>query len=398
MNNASFLKRMFTKENALFGGLQFLLLSSLCAILSFIVMYFEYIGVDSGTIGIILAVSAIVNIFVQTFLGYLSDYVVPVRKILIVCTIATLALSAALPFLNNLFWVFTILYLLSCVTERPFVALTDSFVTKRAATSGTLNYGVARAAGSIGFALSALLVGKLISSFGHDSIFYYHTFVLLLQLVLLFVLPDVKVAEKKKGSKETSFFTSAKKLFKIPQFTIFLLAGTIAFIGIFGVHTFLPTLVQTAGGDSTYVGMMFFTNAMIEVPLFFSYGYVSKLMSSKKLITLGLALFLIKHIVVAAFFSRQGIFFGQIIMGFGYSIFLASGIAYIQSIVPKELTSTAIALFVSGFNGISAVLGTTLAGFVIDEFGVIVVNVLAGGCCVVGILLMLAEGFFKGKL
>ncbi len=375
-----------SKENKRFGALQFTYFAAFCIVFSYIVTYFKSVGIDDAKIGIIVASANLVSIFVQPVFGYLSDFVVSSKKILILGTILSIIFSSLLPFTEKYFIWFFIVYMCVAFSERPLSSTIDGYITKMATKRSGLDFGVTRALGSLGFAICSLALGKLIDTFGFKPMFIIHAAILIIQTFILFTLEEYPVTKRdEKDKKKSSFISSATKLTKMPEYLILLVSSTIVFIGACGSNSFLAALVLERGGSNIFLGQMLFVTATIEIPILFFYKKISRKVSSKALIIMSFCSYIIRFVIVSVLTSLTGVFISQFFIGIAYAIFLPSSIRYVQKIVPNEMLSTAITVLVSICMGMGTVIGALAAGFMISSFGVLSVQYAAAICSAAGL-------------
>ena len=367
-----------TKTNIKFAAFMFIAFSCVSVMFSYIVVYFEWLGTDSTTLGLILAASSAANVLGQVIYGYLGDYVIAIKKILFCCITAAFALTFFLPFLKDYFVIFVAVYLMACLAEKPITSLLSSYTAKAGNVYG-VNYSVVRAFGSVGYGVSALVVGRVILRFGYDYMFYVHSGILIAAFLMLTLLPEIPVAEKKADSEERmSMFKAVQTLFKIPEYAIFIISCFIGLIGVWSCLALVPLLVTSIGRDSSFLGIVLFLGAIIEVPMFFMYVHVTRLAKVRTLIATAMILFIIRLLSVAIFFSGASVILSQMLMGVGFSIFVASYIEYIRKIIPPDLTATAIGVTESMTGAFANIVGMLIAGFVVSAFGIRFLFLFAG--------------------
>ena len=366
------------KTNIKFAAFMFIVFSCVSVMFAYIVVYFEWLGTDSATIGIILASASAANVLGQVVYGYLGDYVITIKKILFCCISVAFVLTFFLPFLKDYFVIFVAVYLIACIAEKPMTSLLSSYTAKAGNAYG-VNYSVVRAFGSIGYGVSALVIGRIIQQFGYDYMFYIHSGMLVAAFLMLTLLPEIPVAEKKTGSeKRMNIFKAIRTLFKIPEYAVFIVSCFICLLGLWSSLAFVPLLVTGIGRDSSFLGIAMFIAAVIEAPMFFMYVHVIRLAKVRTLIAVAMILFIIRLLSIAIFFSGASVIFSQMLMGIGFSIFVASYIEYIRQIIPEELTATAIGVTESMTGSFANIAGMLMAGFVVNAFGIRFLFLFAG--------------------
>lgn len=375
------------KTNMKFAAFMFITYSCLSVMFSYIVVYLEWMGTPSSTLGLIIATSSAANVLGQVVYGYLGDYVVTIKKILFCLITITFILTFFLPFLSGYFTAFVAVYLIACLAGKPITSLLSSY-TAKAGNTLNVNYSVVRAFGSVGYGVSALVIGRAIIHFGYNSMFYIHSGLLIAAFLILTLLPEIPIAKREKGTGEKMNIVQAiKTLLKIPEYTVFIVSCFIGLLGVWSCLALIPVLVTSIGQDSSFLGIVLFVGSIIEVPMFFMYVYVIRLAKVKTLIAIALILFIVRLLLVAIFFSPASVIFSQITMGIGFSIFVASYIEYIRKIIPIDLTATAIGVTEAMTGAVANIFGMLIAGFIVGSFGIRFLFLLAGISAIIGLIL-----------
>lgn len=132
--------------------------------ISFLPLYLSFKELNGTKIGWVLAVGPLASIISQPVWGYLSDKYKTVKWMIVICIIGLLCSSLIffqMEHLQTILLVGAILYFFS----SPVGALADS-LGQRQADDLNVSFGTIRTWGSLGFAISALLIGELLERIG----------------------------------------------------------------------------------------------------------------------------------------------------------------------------------------------------------------------------------------
>src|SRR5699024_668856 len=162
-------------------------------ILSFLPLYLRYKGLSGTEIGWVLAIGPFASLFSQPFWGYMSDKYKTVKTMIILCMIGFLFTGIVFFQLHTIvpiLLVASIFYFFS----YPVGALGDSLGQRRA-DELNISFGNIRMWGSIGFAVSSLIIGEVLNQIGIQHIMWPYLFFGFLALFAAIKLQDVRTTE-----------------------------------------------------------------------------------------------------------------------------------------------------------------------------------------------------------
>lgn len=331
-------------------------------IISFLPLYLKFKGLSGTEIGWVLAVGPLASIISQPFWGYLSDKYKTVKWVLIMTIIGMLIFSILFFQMNQLIFILifgAFFYFFS----SPVGALGDS-LAQRQADLLNISFGSIRTWGSIGFALSSLIIGQLLNIYGVDFMrFPYLVFGTIL-LVIAFKIDDVKSNE----SDQTININDLKKLFTNRKFTYFLIIMMFITITHRANDSFIGLFITSLGGSESLVGVGWFIALVSEALIFaFAYKWFKK---DKALFFIILAslLYTLRWVLFAFSTDPIHVLLGQLLHGLTFGIFYLSSLDYITRIIPNTLKSSGHLIFYSVFFGVSGIIGSIGGGFLIDHF------------------------------
>ncbi|GAA5416023.1 hypothetical protein Pryu01_01055 [Paraliobacillus ryukyuensis] len=351
-------------------------------VISFLPLLLQYRELDGTQIGLVLAVGPAVSIISQPIWGYMSDKYQTVKRILLICLIGLIISSAV-------FFQMTILPLLIITAgifyffSAPIGALSDSF-TQRRADAMKISFGSIRTWGSIGFAVSSLLVGQLLDLIGIQYLIVPYLVMASLALIVCFRIVDVKV------EVDPIQLSDIKRLFQNRPFVIFL--SLILFLTI--THrtndSYIGLFIEQLGGSETLIGVSWFVGVASEAAVFalapFWYRKFHPLIF---IIAAGL-LFTIRWFLYAVIDVPMVIVILQLLHGLSFGIFYMTAFQYITQLIPKSVQSTGHLVFMSVFFGLSGIVGSLAGGTIMDVFGGNTLYLFMGILALIGTILMTA--------
>lgn len=254
-------------------------------------------GLSSGLIGTLLAGSGILACLSQPFFASYADrsqkYILPQLMMLLSALCVgcfSLQLIPGLPVMAA-----GILYILGMWASDAILPLLNALNVACDNSGYPINFGAARGIGSVASATASLVLGHILARFGHTWMFLFVIFFRLLSMVTIAGFPRL---EKKgsSGSADTScgigtFFLRYK------WFCLSLLG--ISCLGMFHsmTETYLISIMERLGGDSSNVGTALFISSMCGAPVIFFYASFHKRLKNETLLKIASLTFLLKSVL-----------------------------------------------------------------------------------------------------
>ncbi|HLQ84398.1 MAG TPA: MFS transporter [Pseudogracilibacillus sp.] len=356
-------------------------------IISFLPLYLKFKGLSGTEIGWVLAVGPLASIISQPFWGYLSDKYKTVKWVLIMTIIGMLIFSILFFQMNQLIFILifgAFFYFFS----SPVGALGDS-LAQRQADLLNISFGSIRTWGSIGFALSSLIIGQLLNIYGVEFMRWPYLVFGTILLVIAFKIDDVKSNE----SDQTININDLKKLFTNRKFIYFLIIMMFITITHRANDSFIGLFITSLGGSESLVGVGWFIALVSEALIFaFAYKWFKK---DKALFFIILAslLYTLRWVLFAFSTDPIHVLLGQLLHGLTFGIFYLSSLDYITRIIPNTLKSSGHLIFYSVFFGVSGIIGSVGGGFLIDHFSGNHLYLVLGSLSLIGTGLLIIYTF-----
>lgn len=368
-----------------------------CVIITFASVYLLHQGFRNTEIGIVISVAGVLSALLQPFVSRRADHL---RRLALRQFAALLILGQA-----------GLCLLLKCLPGRVFQILLYSgllvliqLILPLCSALGMdclnrgipLNFGAARGAGSIGFAVFSSLCGTLVLWFGEGVlplVMLAVTLVLLLAvLTFRFRTPgDGRMSEE--GEASAGETTGGAFLLKYRGIAWILLGVVCLFLSHNILNTYAFQIVQPLGGTSREMGNMLFIQSVVELPVLFGFGLLLKRADSRFWVRICGAGFFLHALGELAAPNIPVIYAVQIFEMPGYALFTLASIYWINGIVAPEDRVQGQAYFAMAMT-IGAVLAGFLGGFLLDWAGVVSLlafSTAAGGVGMVLLLILLRK-------
>lgn len=349
-------------------------------ILSYLPVYLRFKGLDGTEIGWVLAVGPFAAIFSQPFWGYMSDKFKTVKGTLVICIIGLL-LSSTLFFQMEALIAIMLTGAVFYFFTSPIGALGDSLAQRRA-DELHINFGSIRMWGSIGFAISSLVVGKVLASVGVEYMIWPYLIFGTLALIVASRLTDVRV------DSEPIQLKDVKRIIQNKPFFIFLFIVMFISISHRANDSFIGLYIGQLGGNESLIGLAWFVGVASEACVFALAPFWFRKFRSLVFIMLAGLLYSLRFFIYGIVHDPIYIVPLQVLHGITFGVFYLASFSYITRLIPKLLQSTGHLVFYSVFFGLSGIIGSLIGGTLIDSYGGGTLYITMGGFALTGAVLL----------
>lgn len=337
-------------------------------------------------IGIILALGNVIAIIFQPFLADFADRTKRFSLIeicigLIICVLLAI-LGVILSKPAGILMSFSYIMIVGFVNMMQPLINTLSF--KLQESGFYVNFGLTRSVGSMTYAVATTLLGTLVGSFGVGILPYIGIIVFLLVILsLLFTNSvflkaksfnesldggashiDKNLGEETKEDIDIRSFIRRHKLF-------FLLN-----LGVFGVffsnqsmNGFMLQIVNSVGGNSRDMGLVFTMIATFEIPTLIFYDKIRRYISTRKLLKISAIAYIFQIGICYLSKNVWWIFGAQLFQPLSFALLLPSMVHIINETMEDREAVKGQSMFTMTVM-FTTVLATLVGGIVIDELGV----------------------------
>ena len=361
-------KKDSRRINIIYGALQSLYMSTNCAYFAFLVIYLNSVGYSEFQIGLAMTMVSIVSIVSPSIMGYLADYVFPIKSIVAFMMLISVPLAFTLQLTVSVFPLALLAITALGISERSMMSLLDGWGMKLRSKKPYLNYGLTRGVASLTFAVVALSLGQIYNIIGVDKLFWVHALFALLCVLAAILLDGVPTISRKK--ERHSYLHTMRLLLQNRQYVILLICMALHGLSMVTIHTFQPILVTELGGTSTHLGLALFIMAGSEAPVMFSSSWFLRRYRVESLLVVAYA-FTVLRVLSSVLAPNLGWLIGfQAFQAISYGLYLPAILFYISLITSDEMKATAITLAISVGFGLSGILGNSIGGLIAQHYGV----------------------------
>ncbi|MBE6988906.1 MAG: MFS transporter [Clostridia bacterium] len=369
-----------------------------CLSFGFIVSYLNMMGYESGYVGLVMTLCALLNMVVQPLFGYISETFVPTKYLMLfICGLA-IPVGYFIPWSVGIPVIVAASVVLLALLEYPGFPISDMWSVKLGEHFGAINFGFVRSCGSLGYALAALLFGEIFDIIGLEYMFLFHAILHGITILTIIPISKVPLANKRDKTKEKSnisMLQALKILSHNKKYMMFLAGFMFINIGMRFVSSFYPVLIDLKGGTVGQMGTGIFLMALSEIPFIWGFNKYRKWFKIEHIMLFGLSMFTVRNLSMLLAPNVFWLQMAQLTQGLSYGVYVPSLVYYMSSITPKKITTTAISLIGGLVGAIAAVMGNFVGGLVMEAFGAYTSVKICVGLSTLGALIFFASLFVK---
>lgn len=301
----------------------------------------------NSQIGMLLAAANVFSVLIQPAIAGLIDKPGKLtnRRTAVFCTVVMIMLSLALSFVQRekilIFIIFMLVYMVQMAYQPIIIAMNFEYAHKGC----SINFGLARGLGSVGFALYSPVLGNLLERHNVGVIHIGDALVLTVGLLFLltFRLPersgvlDLKdnIDQEDAGQEmaaHNNFFDFAKHY---PGFMLFLLAVISVFFAHNMINDYMIQIITPLGGTEKHIGYATSMAALVELPTMAFFAKLLKKISCEKLLMISTVFFTVKIVLMFVATGIAGVFVSQFCQVSAYALFIPASAYYVNMVMEK---------------------------------------------------------------
>jgi PPP family 3-phenylpropionic acid transporter len=331
---------------------------ALGAIIPFINLYYERMGLSGLQIGALTAIPVLVSSTAVLLWSSLADTLHWHRRILRITLLlsagAILLLSTATTFESLLGYIVIYAFFIS-----PVVPLLDSWALE-AAESSNHSYGELRLWGAVGWTISTILVGLILQRFGLHWLFYCFVVLLLLTFFIALFQPSRKVVERQ------SLRHGLKTLLLNYPILLFLLAVFLVSLTLNANLSFFSIYLDSIGASESAIGLGWAIASLSEIPVMLFSGRIARRIGATGLLKVAFTIFAVRWLLYSFITTPALALLVQALHGLSFATYLVGGVTYINERTPAGLSTTAQAVLNLVSFGLASVSGSLLGGYLYE--------------------------------
>lgn len=330
----------------------------------FLAVYFKGKGLSYTEIGIGFALNSIISVAAQPIWGYLTDKYLSKRKTIVITLTASSIAALGFIFASK-YYIIMALIILFIWFQSSVSPVTDAYCYDFMEIDKNLQYGQVRLMGSVGYAVTSLLLGIAIQKTSIDMAFYTY---LIVSVVVIVIIRSIKF-EGKHGSNKIDI-SDIKYLLKNKKYSIFIISVVFISIALGANGSYIAVLIEKTGGDISRLGLLWFIVAMSELPVFFFGNKLLKKYGDLNLYIVSMIIYIFRYLLDSYCSSYIGVIAVQILQGVTFTLYLTATMQYINRVSEPKLRTSAITLYAAIGGGIGGFIGNFGGGLFLEHFSV----------------------------
>jgi oligosaccharide:H+ symporter len=351
-----------SSERVWFSTTYFLYFAALSAIVPFIALYYQSLGLTGGQVGILLGVPPLVSLFASPLWTGIADARNRHKLTLLVTIAMAVFLMAIFPAIRT--FALALPFIMSfAFFSAPIMALVDNAILSKLGSQRD-TYGRVRLWGTVGWGLGAPIAGAILQRYGLPFMFWMYAGLMALNLISIQKLDFIRSAAV------TPFWKGVRTILNNRRWALFMLMAFISTIG-FSAHTnYLSLLFEEMGASKTLIGIAVTISIISELPVMFFSSFLLRKFKARGL--LAVAMFVAGLRCILYYFSGgpQTVLVIQLLHGLTFPALWIAGVTYAAENAPPGFGATAQGLFGGVLLGFGAAAGSLLGGVLIDRLGV----------------------------
>ncbi len=346
--------------------------ASYCAILTFSSVYLLARGLSNAQIGLLLSIAGALSALLQPFVSRIADGLrrMSLRQFTALLVLGQLAVGALLPLAAGRL-PHTVLYGLLIILVNLIMPLISALGMACLSSGRTLNFGAARAAGSITYGICSAVFGRMVLRFGEGSlpVGLFVLDVLLLVSVLLFRFAGGPGAHETQAEDAAPAAADRRPFPLRYRHAVPLLCGVILLFISHNVLNVYPfQIVLPLGGDSAQMGTMLLIQSLMELPVMFGFVWMLRRADSRVWMRLsGIGFFL--HALGTLLANSMGLLYAvQVFQMNGYALYILAYTYYVNDRVRPNERVQGQAWFAMAIT-LGSVLASLCGGTILDLAG-----------------------------
>lgn len=354
------------------------------SVMPYLVLYYAQIGLTGQEIGLLTGIAPLVTLFAAPLWGGLADVTQRYRGMLLVAIGGYMLAIALLAFTTHFLWLAP-LVVLYAFCSAPIIPLVDNAVLNTLGERQA-EYGKQRLWGSVGWGVSATVMGMVVQRLGLVWGFYG---ALLLLASHGLIVNRLQVSHLRMGG---NYWQGLRLLLMNRTWVVLLITLFINGIGASFTNNFLFLYLKTLHASEQLMGFGLGIASISELPAFFFADQLLRRWGARGLLMAALLAQVIRMFAYAVMPAPEFILLINLLHGLTFSAMWVAAVAYANQHTPPGLGATVQGLLSVFSMSLGGIIGAILGGTLFDQIGPAAMFGWAGVAAVGGLCFFAVAG------
>ena len=339
-------------------------------VVSFATAFLLEKGFAASYIGILLAAGNLLSCGAQPVLASIADRIGGniVKWFIAGLTVVSMTCFAAIQLLPLPETLYGLVYLLGVFAFDAMNPLLNAVSVSYNRIGYKINYGVGRGIGSFAYAVSALVIGKVMAGLGADWMIWISLFLLAANVAATLGYPGLTESASQQETRNEC--CSVPVFFQRYRWYCVSLLG-VMLLAMFHAMTenYLIEVVSPLGGDSGTVGIALFVATAIEMVVIVNFDWLRRKISDSWLLKFAGLSFLLKSVLFLMARNVMDIYGIQLLQATSYSFLSPTQLYYADAKV-RLADMVKGQAFITAAYTLGCAIGNFTGGQLLDSFSV----------------------------
>jgi len=361
------------KENLLkyqYPLAQFLYWVTCCACSGFVAVYLQYKGLTDTSVGIVVGVYGLISMVLQPLLSKMVHRfsgLSPRRMILIVLVVTSILFAVITCFKMNL-GVTIFIFILVNALNSCMIPLMSALGMEYINEGRDVNFGIARGFGSLGWAVSSVVIGFLLEKFSSELIGYIYVVAAIVMLLNVGFMEELgqNALPAEKTEKEEGFLRKCLQ----DNVLIFVAIG-ILFNNISHAlcTTYTINIVRNVGGEEAAAGFAQFFGAGSELLGMLLCAVLLRKYGSLRVLKISSVFFVVRFLFLIFAGNLPMVMIGYALQGPSAGFCIPAAVYFVNERMLPQNRIQGQAVFNVFTSSIASFIGNLVGGRLLDVFG-----------------------------
>ena len=354
-----------------FKAFYFIVYAALAALLPYLAVYYESLGLSGQQIGTLAAIPPLVTFLSAPLIGAITD-VSQRHKLILGISILGFSGSVLAIWAVRSFWGLIPVIVFYAFFLAPIFPLIDRSVLNILGNRKD-QYGKQRMWGAVGWGIMGPIAGLLIELGGLRWAFYGCFIVSLGLMIILQATPIQQISIRNR------FAEGLKRLFANWSVGFFFVIMVIGGMGLSMIHNYFFIYLDGLGANSILKGWSLTIATFSELVVMFFSDKLLKRWKANWLVALSLLVLACRLFLYAVVRSPEIALLVQLLHGPTFGLIWVAGVSYVGEITPPGLGNTVQGFFSGIVMGLGSALGAFLGGVLYKSIGFSLMFMILGG-------------------